>query len=91
MFFSVKKGKCFPYDKKRKTHFCHKALIFSLTGIHFSWPIFLCLPKSEKNDFQENEFLKTSKALRMVIFWRSIHEISSKYTHCLGLSINIKN
>jgi hypothetical protein len=64
--FYVKIGKCFPFDKERKTLSCDKRQFFSLTGKNFPLTNFSdgCQTwKNEENRFQEFGFFETNKAL----------------------------
>jgi hypothetical protein len=63
--FYVKIGKCFPFDKERKTLSCDKKQFFPLTGKNFSlinFPDGCQIWENEENRFQEFGFLETNKA-----------------------------
>ena len=63
--FYVKIGKCFPFDKERKTLSCDKRQFFLLTGKSFpltNFPDGCQTWENEENRFQEFGFLETNKA-----------------------------
>jgi hypothetical protein len=63
----LRKGKCFPYNKERKTLSWHEGFFFfPLTGIQFPLTNFPHVDQtweSGENGFQKNEFLETNRAL----------------------------
>jgi hypothetical protein len=65
--FYVKIGKCFSFDKERKTLSCNKRQFFLLTGKNFpltNFPDGCQTWKNKENGFQKFVFLETNNALK---------------------------